>query len=104
VRSPLSFAELLRGPSSLGAFLESEGFPAVPSNARPDPGSDDYFEGGFNTSTHGCRGGGTICAVQIESNRVGVRDTEENRARFAAALARVIERYLELHYRVDITP
>jgi hypothetical protein len=63
-----------------------------------------YFDGGYNTDTHGCRGGGTICAVQIEANRVGVRDTEENRARFAAALARVVERYVHLHYGIDITP
>jgi hypothetical protein len=104
VRSPLSFAELLRGPSSLGALLESEGFSAVPSHVNPDPGDDEYFAGGFNTVTHGCRGGGTICGVQIESNRIGVRDTEENRARFAGALARVIEQYLTLHYGVDITP
>jgi N-formylglutamate amidohydrolase len=104
LRSPLSFAELLRGPSSLGALLESEGFPAVPSSANPDPGDDEYFAGGYNTAVHGCRGGGQICAVQIESNRIGVRDTEGNRAEFAAALARVINQYLELHYAIDITP
>jgi N-formylglutamate amidohydrolase len=104
VRSPLSFTELLRGPTSLGALLEGEGFPSVPSNAAPDPGDDEYFNGGFNTLTHGCRAGGVICAVQIEANRIGVRDTEINRARFAAALARVIDRYLELHGGVDVTP
>jgi N-formylglutamate amidohydrolase len=104
VRSPLSFADLLRGPSSLGAMLEAEGFPAVPSDSTADPGGADYFAGGYNTVVHGCRGGGEICAVQIESNRLGVRDTAENRARFAAALARVIERYLGLHYGIDITP
>lgn len=104
VLSPLSFAELLRGPSSLGALFEAEGFPAVPSEATPDPGDAEYFAGGYNTAVHGCRGGGQICAVQIESNRLGVRDTEVNRARFAASLARVLERYLQLHYAIDITP
>ncbi|HJU68420.1 MAG TPA: hypothetical protein VJ650_09230 [Gemmatimonadaceae bacterium] len=104
VLSPLSFSELLRGPSSLGALLEAEGFPAVPSDSTPDPGDAEYFAGGYNTAVHGCRGGGQICAVQIESNRVGVRDTEENRARFASSLARVIERYLQLHLAIDITP
>jgi hypothetical protein len=103
-RSPLSFAELLRGPTSLGALFEQEGFPAVPSDATPHPGDDVYFDGGYNTARHGCRDRGVICAVQIEANRVGVRDTEENRARFAAALARVVERYLEVHYGIDITP
>ncbi len=104
VLSPLSFAELLRGPSSLGALLEAEGFPAVPSDSTPHPGDAEYFSGGYNTAVHGCRGGGQICAVQIESNRIGVRDTGENRARFAGALARVIEQYLQLHYGIDITP
>jgi hypothetical protein len=104
VRSPLSFADLLRGPSSLGAMLEAEGFPAVPSDSTPDPGGAEYFAGGYNTAVHGCRDGGEICAVQIESNRVGVRDTEQNRARFAGALSRVIERYLELHFGIEVTP
>ena len=104
VRSPLSFTELLRGPTSLGAFLEAEGFPSVPSNVAPDPGDDDYFDGGFNTFTHGCRAGGVVCAVQIEANRVGVRDTEANRARFAASLAGVIDAYLRVHLGIDITP
>ena len=104
VRSPLSFSELLRGPSSLGALLEAEGYPAVPSHTTPDPGTDEYFAGGFNTFVHGCRVGGVICGVQIESNRIGVRDTDENRRRFGSAMAQVIARYLELHYTLDITP
>lgn len=104
VLSPLSFAALLRGSSSLGALLEAEGFPAVPSSSTPDPGDDEYFAGGYNTAVHGCRGGGQICAIQIEANRLGVRDTPENRARFAGALARVVEQFLGLHYAIDITP
>lgn len=104
VRSPLSFAELLRGPASLGALFEREGFPAVPSDATPDPGSDPYFGGGYNAAVHGCRTGGVICGVQIEANRVGVRDTEESRARFAEALARVLDEYLATHYDVEIAP
>lgn len=104
VRSPLSFAELLRGPASLGALLEREGFPTVPSDATPDPGTDPFFGGGYNASIHGCRTGGAICGVQIEANRVGVRDTEESRARFADALARALDEYLGVHYGVDITP
>ena len=103
-RSPLSFAALLRGPTSLGALFEQEGFPAVPSDATPHPGEDVYFDGGYNTYTHACRGGEPICGVQIEANRVGVRDTEGSRATFAAAVARVVARYLEMHYGIDITP
>jgi hypothetical protein len=102
VRSPLSFAQLLRGPSSLGALFERQGFPAVPSDSTPDPGLDPYFRGGYNSSVHGCRTGGTICGVQIEANRVGVRDTEENRRRFAEALVEVLDEYLRAHLDIDI--
>jgi hypothetical protein len=102
VRSPLSFAELLRGPASLGALFEREGFPAVPSHSAPDPGTDPYFRGGYNSSLHGCRAGGTICGVQIEANRIGVRDTPENRRRFADALALALTEYLDAHYELDL--
>ena len=101
VLSPLSFAELLRGPASLGALFEREGFPAVPSDSTPDPGAHPYFRGGYNSSLHGCRTGGTICGVQIEANRIGVRDTPENRRRFAEALVSVLERYLGVHLGID---
>jgi hypothetical protein len=102
VRSPLSFAELLRGPASLGALFEREGFPSVPSDSTPDPGADPYFGGGYNSSLHGCRTGGTICGVQIEANRIGVRDTPENRRRFADALVDVVTEYLAAHYEIVI--
>ena len=102
VRSPLSFAELLRGPASLGALFEREGFPAVPSDSTPDPGTDAYFRGGYNSSLHGCRTGGTICGVQIEANRIGVRDTEESRRRFAEALVEVVSEFVAVHYEIGI--
>ena len=102
VRSPLSFAELLRGSASLGALFEREGFPSVPSDSTPDPGADPYFRGGYNSSLHGCRTGGTICGVQIEANRIGVRDTPENRRRFAEALVGVLDEYLRAHFGIDL--
>ncbi len=103
IRSPLSFAELLRGPASLGALFEREGFPAVPSDSTPNPGTDPYFSGGYNSALHVCRTGGTICGVQIEANRIGVRDTEGCRRRFAEALVDVVARYLAAaHYAIGI--
>ena len=98
VRSALSFAELLRGPSSLGALFERHGFPSVPSDSTPGPGADPYFSGGYNSALHGCRTGGTICGVQIEANRIGVRDTPENRRRFAEALVDVVAEWVATHY------
>jgi len=92
--SPASFSELVRGTRSLGALFEAEGFPAVPSPASPSPGDAPYFNGGYNTVRHGSREGGPISGLQIESNFIGVRDTQANRERFATALARVWEQFV----------
>ncbi|MBR9988594.1 MAG: hypothetical protein KFH98_02505 [Gemmatimonadetes bacterium] len=99
---PASHAELLRGPQSFGTLFEAQGYPAVPSSAQPDPGDDPYFTGGYSTQRHGSRAGGPIDGVQIEANRVGVRDTETNRRAFAAALALVVESYFEEHYDIPL--
>jgi N-formylglutamate amidohydrolase len=91
-------AELLRGPESLGTLLEAQGYAAVPGTAQPHPGGEPYLTGGYSTQRHGSRDGGVIDGVQIEANRVGVRDTQANRQSFAAALALVMESYFEAHY------
>ena len=94
---------LLRGETSLGALYEEHGFPAVPSPTYPDPGDEPFFSGGYSTVRHTCTanaylyGGhadGPVCGVQLEANFHGVRDTEENRARFASATAAVLEEFL----------
>jgi hypothetical protein len=101
--APISFAAMMRGATSLGRLLSEQGFRAVPSADEPAPGTDPYFSGGYNTQRHGCGveatvlGGnsdGNICAVQIEANLTGVRDTEANRTRFADALAVVLGTFL----------
>jgi N-formylglutamate amidohydrolase len=95
-------AELLRGTSSLGTLLEARGYPAVPSTSQPDPGGEPYFTGGYSTERHGSRNGGLIDAVQIEANRIGVRDTEGNRQLFAAALAAAMEQFFAAHYELPL--
>jgi hypothetical protein len=111
--SPLDHAALLRGEGSLGALYEARGYPAVPSFTDPKREEDAYFTGGYNTRRHGCgsaadglggRSGGPICGVQLEANRVGVRDTESNRARFAAATAVVLETFLSEHWDLVVAP
>jgi hypothetical protein len=100
-QSSRPFAALLRGPTSLGSLLTQEGFPSVPSTADPAPApNEEYFSGGYNTLTHGCRAVGSICGVQIEANLAGVRDNEANRIRFAAALARVYASFLSDNFRI----
>lgn len=94
----IPFSALLRGPTSLGTLLADRGVRAVPSSAEPDPGSDPYFTGGYDTRRHGSRSGGPIDGIQIEHHRVGLRDTEANRAAYAAILAEVLEVYMAEHY------
>lgn len=109
--SPLSFAALLRGPSSLGSLYAARGFPSVPSSSDPSPNGTAYFNGGDNTVRHTCGGAaanlggtsnGTICGVQIEANFAGVRDTPANRALFADATAEVLEEFLRTHWGLGL--
>jgi hypothetical protein len=90
---------LLRGPRSLGTLLVAAGYRAVPSASDPAPMSgEEYFEGGYNTQRHGSLSSGPLDAVQIECHLAGVRDTDENRARFADALVAVLVPWLATHY------
>lgn len=92
----MPFSTLLRGDRSLGALLERAGFPAVPSPRMPGPGTAPYFNGGYITARHGCRGGGPVCSVQAELPMPGIRDTDANRQRFAGALAEALVRFAQL--------
>lgn len=90
---------LLRGTASLGALLVAAGYPSVPSPADLAPKAGElYFEGGYNTDRHGSLLGGPTDAIQIECNLEGVRDTADNRTRFADALAAALERLLRDQY------
>ena len=97
--SATPFPDLLRGADALGTLFEDAGVPAVPSLQQPDPGEGNpYFSGGYNTRRHGSRLGGAVDGVQIESHRPGIRDTAENRARFAGRAASVLHSFLATHY------
>lgn len=99
-RSGASDVALLRGAPSLGALLFAAGYPAVPSPTDPAPAAADaYFSGGYNTVRHGSLAGGPTDAIQLECNFGGVRDTAENRAAFAEALAAALEQFLKAQYR-----
>ncbi len=101
-----SSVELLRGPTSMGALFVRWGYPAcavllsaVPSPADLAPAAgDEYYNGGYITQRHGSSSGGSVDAVQVEANRVGVRDTPTNLDRYAAAIVSVALEYLERHY------
>jgi len=94
-----SSVELLRGPTSMGALFVRWGYPAVPSPSDVAPAAnEEYYNGGYITQRHGSSSGGSVDAVQIEANRIGVRDTPANLDRYAAAIVSVALEYLGRHY------
>lgn len=102
-RSSKSFAELLRGPQSLGAMLEDKGIKAIPSPAMPAPVGDAlYYSGAYDITAHGSSSGGAVSAIQIECPWQGVRDTPENLRRFARAFAEVLGSYHKIHFGFEL--
>ena len=85
---------VLRGPNGLGTLFAAQGFPSVPSATDPAPNGTPYFSGGYLSETYGSRNGGSVSAVQIESNFTGVREAPATRAAFAGAFVVVVREYL----------
>lgn len=97
--SAIPFSQLLRGATSFGGLLQDEGVRSVPSPADPSPGTAPYFRGGYNTRQHGSQEDGeVISGIQIEHHFPGLRDTDENRRRYAGKAARVIRRFMIEHF------
>jgi hypothetical protein len=96
---PDTFAEVIRGATSLGGFLEAEGVAVVPSPGDPFPGSDPYFTGGFNTRQHGSLADSELVSgIQIEHHFPGLRDTDANRRAYAERLAVAIRAFVIEHF------
>ena len=113
--------ELLRGPQSLGFFLERAGHGCVPSPSHPHPcchtcegppsccvseagaltvGLLDthpclYFWGGFTTAYYGVcqKMGDNVAVIQMELSPAG-RDTSEGIAALALTLSQCIQEYM----------
>ena len=99
----LKLTDLLSGEFSLGNFLTSFGYASVPSKEDTAPKEGElYFSGGYNTATYGSRDNGSVDAIQIELNMVGVRDTNENRTSFSKEFAQVLISYLRMYYKSDL--
>jgi hypothetical protein len=96
----LSHAALLRGPQALGTLLGNRGFPSVPSEQIPAPGtSSNYFSGGYITANHTSYAiGNNVNGVQVECNYDGVRDNAANRHAFADTLVHIMIDFMNLHY------
>lgn len=100
--SDLTFAELVRGSTSLGGLLSAFDFNVSPSPARPQPNSEMYYNGGYNVARHGSRDGGTIDGIQIEVYPEILRDNV--RAAYTSALAQSLVSFLDIHYGLTFDP
>jgi hypothetical protein len=98
-RSPQTFAQLLRGPQSLGGLLERHGARCLPSPTKAYPGlMAGYFSGVYDVAAHGSRDGGTVSAIQVECPWNNVRDRPDNQRLFARALVESLGVYFEVHF------
>jgi hypothetical protein len=99
----LPHVELLRGAYALGTLLGDAGYPSVPSQQIPNPGSDPYFSGGYNVANHTSYVPSIATnGVQIECNFAGVRDSYLSRRSFADSLVASLLQYLDYHLAVTV--
>ena len=98
-KSKSTFVEILRGKNSLGAYFAEHNIPSVPSMDFPHPGDEKYFNGGYNTRLY-CQG--KFSGLQLECHRQGVRDTAENRKKFAGIFNKVTIKFLKVQLNLDL--
>ncbi|HDL17887.1 MAG TPA: T9SS type A sorting domain-containing protein [Bacteroidetes bacterium] len=102
LQTSVDFSQLLRGQKSLGTLFEKKGIPAVPSLSQPNPGNGNpYFSGGYDTKIHGSRDGSMISGVQIEAYKIGLRDTQANRERYAQIITEVFDEFFSEYFGWD---
>ena len=89
-----SLSACIRGNESFGALLEKHGYASVPSNCRPAPTGKQYFSGGYNLERHSSFSGGRMCGIQVETP-MSVRETAEQRKKFAEAFEDVVMEFLK---------
>lgn len=95
----VSHADLIRGPLSLGSLLHESGFPSVPSPSDPFPAqSDTYYSGGYNTAKYSAFAGGSIDGIQVECNRIAIRDSESSLNTFSQVFYSAVSLYLREFY------
>jgi len=101
----VDFIEITKGETSLGGLLSARGVKAVPSPKYPKPGSEGYFNGGWNTNKHGSRHGGAINATQIENAASKVnKKNPKDRAKYSKDLSWAIMDFMAIHYGMNISP
>jgi hypothetical protein len=63
--------------------------------------SEPYFRGGYTVFRH-VKAERNIAGLQIEANRIRLRDTPENRQRFAESLVSALQVYLPKWMNLEI--
>jgi hypothetical protein len=97
-RSSLSFAEIVRGPNSLGGMLNRAGFAAVPSPQISSPGTEEFFSGGYSEYRHGSIWGGSVDAILFEVYREDLRASQATAREFGVVLEPILADFMMLHY------
>jgi len=93
---------LLRGPRSLGDLFTQRGVRAVPAPQDPQPGDHPFFSGGYLVRQHAAAPDTPkVDGLQIETYRIGLRDTPENRAKFAQAAVDALLIFVHERYAYD---
>lgn len=96
--SSYTFSQLIRGDYAFGTLLGNNGVPAVPSKQDPKPNNDDYFNGGYCTLEYGSKNGGTVSAIQLETNGSNLRNNASQRKASGVKMANAIIEYMQKHY------
>jgi N-formylglutamate amidohydrolase len=98
-------SQLLRGPFALGTLLGNAGYPSVPSQQIPFPGTTtNYFSGGYNTAHHTSYvTSNTVNGLQMECNYANVRDSYMSRKLFSDSLVSVIQKFLIKHQTINFS-
>lgn len=63
--------------------------------------TEPFFSGGYTVRRH-CDAKQKVTGLQIETNRIRLRDTKENRQKFAEALVDVLEEYLPARLAIQL--
>jgi hypothetical protein len=90
-----SLRDWLFGPGAFGTLMSAKGFPSIPSQQDPYPGTGEkYFNGGYNTKRFTGIDYPNVFGWQIECNYKGVRDAS-GRPAFAQAFTEVITGFIQ---------
>ena len=90
------FHDMLFGEYAFGTLLEKNGVRATPSMQDPHPQEGEaFFAGGHITRKFTAKDFPEVFGVQIEFHFRGIRDTDENRKKFAEAFAKTYWEFIE---------